>query len=159
MKKFAYQATQKLYALIVGIIFLLILFGQWCSFKLKKGFLIPNIVILGGIILAGAFVYYWRYKRNGKQKAERIWKYDLIVRVSLIILFVVQIFIAYNIVFEPGWDAGGIYNSAKIFVNGNRADIVIRYPFSMYPNNLLLLFIESAVISFCNLFANENEVV
>ena len=39
MKKFAYQATQKLYALIVGIIFLLILFGQWCSFKLKKGFL------------------------------------------------------------------------------------------------------------------------
>ena len=87
MKKFAYQATQKLYALIVGIIFLLILFGQWCSFKLKKGFLIPNIVILGGIILAGAFVYYWRYKRNGKQKAERIWKYDLIVRVSLIILF------------------------------------------------------------------------
>lgn len=159
MKKFAYQATQKLYALIVGIIFLLILFGQWCSFKLKKGFLIPNIVILGGIILAGAFVYYWRYKRNGKQKAERIWKYDLIVRISLIILFVVQIFIAYNIVFEPGWDAGGIYNSAKIFVNGNRADIVIRYPFSMYPNNLLLLFIESAVISFCNLFANENEVV
>lgn len=159
MKKFAYQATQRLYALIVGIIFLLILFGQWCSFKLKKGFLIPNIVILGGIILAGAFVYYWRYKRNGKQKAERIWKYDLIVRISLIILFVVQIFIAYNIVFEPGWDAGGIYNSAKIFVNGNRADIVIRYPFSMYPNNLLLLFIESAVISFCNLFANENEVV
>ena len=57
MKKFAYQATQRLYALIVGIIFLLILFGQWCSFKLKKGFLIPNIVILGGIILAGAFVY------------------------------------------------------------------------------------------------------
>ena len=56
-------------------------------------------------------------------------------------------------------DGGGIYNSAKIFVNGNRADIVIRYPFSMYPNNLLLLFIESAVISFCNLFANENEVV
>ena len=53
MKKFAYQATQKLYALIVGIIFLLILFGQWCSFKLKKGFLIPNIVILGGIILTG----------------------------------------------------------------------------------------------------------
>lgn len=48
MKKFAYQATQRLYALIVGIIFLLILFGQWCSFKLKKGFLIPNIVILGG---------------------------------------------------------------------------------------------------------------
>ena len=79
---------------------MLILFGQWCSFKLKKGFLIPNIVILGGIILAGAFVYYWRYKRNGKQKAERIWKYDLIVRISLIILFVVQIFIAYNIVFE-----------------------------------------------------------
>ena len=77
----------------------------------------------------------------------------------MIILFVVQIFIAYNIVFEPGWDAGGVYNSAKIFVNGNRADIVIRYPFSMYPNNLLLLFIESAVISFCNLFANENEVV
>lgn len=36
MKKFTYQATQKLYALIVGIIFLLILFGQWCSFKLKK---------------------------------------------------------------------------------------------------------------------------
>lgn len=70
MKKFTYQATQKLYALIVGIIFLLILFGQWCSFKLKKGFLIPNIVILGGIILAGAFVYYWRYKKNGKQKAE-----------------------------------------------------------------------------------------
>lgn len=159
MKKFTYQATQKLYALIVGIIFLLILFGQWCSFKLKKGFLIPNIVILGGIILAGAFVYYWRYKKNGKQKAERIRKYDLIVKISLIILFVVQIFIAYNIVFEPGWDAGGIYNSAKIFVNGNRADIVIRYPFSMYPNNLLLLFIESAVISFCNLFANENEVV
>lgn len=62
MKKFAYQATQRLYALIVGIIFLLILFGQWCSFKLKKGFLIPNIVILGGIILAGALVYYWRYK-------------------------------------------------------------------------------------------------
>ena len=159
MKKFTYQATQKLYALIVGIIFLLILFGQWCSFKLKKGFLIPNIVILGGIILAGAFVYYWRYKKNGKQKAERIRKYDLIVKISLIILFVVQIFIAYNIVFEPGWDAGGVYNSAKIFVNGNRADIVIRYPFSMYPNNLLLLFIESAVISFCNLFANENEVV
>ena len=72
MKKFTYQATQKLYALIVGIIFLLILFGQWCSFKLKKGFLIPNIVILGGIILAGALVYYWRYKRNGKQKAETI---------------------------------------------------------------------------------------
>lgn len=68
MKKFAYQATQRLYALIVGIIFLLILFGQWCSFKLKKGFLIPNIVILGGIILAGAFVYYWRYKRNEKQR-------------------------------------------------------------------------------------------
>ena len=87
MKKFTYQATQRLYALIVGIIFLLILFGQWCSFKLKKGFLIPNIVILGGIILAGAFVYYWRYKRNGKQKAEKIWKYDLIVKISLIILF------------------------------------------------------------------------
>ena len=116
MKKFAYQATQKLYALIVGIIFLLILFGQWCSFKLKKGFLIPNIVILGGIILAGAFVYYWRYKRNGKQKAERIWKYDLIVRVSLIILFVVQIFIAYNIVFEPGWSFWNMQKTVLKFI-------------------------------------------
>lgn len=112
MKKFAYQATQRLYALIVGIIFLLILFGQWCSFKLKRIF-DSKYCNFRGIILAGAFVYYWRYKRNGKQKAERIWKYDLIVKISLIILFVVQIFIAYNIVFEPGWDAGGIYNSAK----------------------------------------------
>ena len=43
---------------------------------------------------------------------------------------------------EYAKDSAEIYNSAKIFVNGNRADIVIRYPFSMYPNNLLLLFIE-----------------
>lgn len=159
MKKFTYQATQKLYALIVGIIFLLILFGQWCSYRMKKGFLVPNIVILVGFILVGLVIYCWRYKENRKQKEDRTWNYDLVVKISLIVLFVIQIFIAYNIVFEPGWDAGGIYNSAKIFVNGNRADTVIRYPFSMYPNNLLLLFIESAVISFCNLFANENEVV
>lgn len=117
MKKFAYQATQRLYALIVGIIFLLILFGQWCSYRMKKGFLVPNIVILVGFILVGLVIYCWRYKENRKQKEARTWNYDLVVKISLIVLFVIQIFIAYNIVFEPGWDAGGIYNSAKIFVN------------------------------------------
>ena len=104
MKKFAYQATQKLYALIVGIIFLLILFGQWCSYRMKKGFLVPNIVILVGFILVGLVIYCWRYKENRKQKEARTWNYDLVVKISLIVLFVIQIFIAYNIVFEPGWD-------------------------------------------------------
>lgn len=159
MKKIAYRTTQVLYTLIIGIIFLVVLFGQWCTYVLKKEFLIPNIGILAGIILVGIILYYWRYKGNRKQKKVRTWNYDLFVKISLIALFIVQIFIAYNIVFETGWDAGGIYNSSKMFVSGNGADVVTKYPFSKYPNNLLLLFIESAIIYLSNLVANENEIV
>lgn len=66
--------------------------------------------------------------------------------------FAIQVYISYNILFETDWDAGIILYSVRGFLAGDGLDEFRQWYFSLYPNNLMLLFYELLVLKINSVF-------
>ena len=110
----------------------------------RKSFLLPNgiLLILSAVILYAAF-------RTGllRRIAARFR-----ILPSSIILLAVQLFIAVRIYFETGWDAGeNVMTDAWALAAGRSTSGTASWYYSMYPNNVFILFIEKSVFRICRM--------
>ena len=106
----------------------------------RKQFLVPNWLLLAIVI---AILCLIRLPGHGLIFLKR---FD--IRAASLILFVFQLFISYNIYFETGWDAGeNIMTDALLLAHGEPLTEVAAGYYSMYPNNILILFIEKTIFS------------
>lgn len=91
------------------------------------------------VIAAGACVLCCR-KRIGQPN------YDRAVCIILPLLLVLQLYIAYNICFDVGWDVGGITRAAKLLSNYDLS-YIFQYWYTAYPNNMLITYIEAYILT------------
>lgn len=71
--------------------------------------------------------------------------YDRVVRAILPVLLALQLYIAYNICFDVGWDVGGITRAAKLLSNYDLS-YIFQYWYTAYPNNMLITYIEAFIL-------------
>ena len=91
------------------------------------------------VIAAGACALCCR-KRIGQPN------YDRAVCIILPLLLVLQLYIAYNICFDVGWDVGGITRAAKLLSNYDLS-YIFQYWYTAYPNNMLITYIEAYILT------------
>lgn len=75
--------------------------------------------------------------------------YIFILVVSLTLLFV-QLVVIYSYYFRTDWDPGEVFGAAYGFANSAEPDSHSYY-FSLYPNNMMLLFIEYVICKTCKI--------
>lgn len=148
MQKFVYRSTKILYALMMAAIFGVLLFyskgnyfGIYCNFPIR------NLSIVAVGVILSAVIYALRYIGPAKH-INKAFPYDRWVKVTVICLYIFQLYASYNILIYPGWDAGGTLRDAGIIVYHYR-DIyqyLLDSGYSRYPNNLLLLVIDTVLI-------------
>lgn len=132
-------------AVMLWILFTILFLGglptaEW----VRKSFLLPN-----GILLAIAAAVIGMIIRTGV--LNRFSARFRIMPASLILL-AVQLFIAHRIYFETGWDAGeNVMTDAWALAAGQGLSDTAAGYYSMYPNNVLILFLEKTIFRICRL--------
>jgi integral membrane protein (TIGR03766 family) len=112
----------------------------------KKTFLFSNITLLKIDILALLILFIiWNVVR--KHLVNFIDKNGTrIILICSVVLFFTQIYVSYNIYFLTGWDAGGaVIPAARAIAFGMPVNN-FNYYFSLYPNNISLVWIFSSVL-------------
>lgn len=136
------------------ILFLLLFAVQNTVYAYKAEFALPNYVylLLGLVIWVGVRVSeeYWpkAIKEYLKVHSEKF------IRILTILFFVFLVYIVYNYYFITGWDAGLLIDTAYQISSGQSFDSSTyeSYYFSIYPNNILLIFIFSKIMKLESLF-------
>lgn len=89
----------------------------------------------------------WR-KISGRILSQEHKKYwtensEKLIRIGTVLFFVFLVYIVYNYYFITGWDAGLLTDTAYQISAGQSFDSSTyeSYYFSIYPNNILLIFI------------------
>lgn len=141
------HSIKKIYSIMLSIIILICLIFQHIEYAREKEYFINNFLALPlGIILV--LIIYFLVKRIVNK--ENIKNEKKILIVASISLFVIQVFCVLNYYFYTDWDVKTIIDSAYAIANGDIDNVATGY-FSMYPNNLLLLFLFSKIIEICNI--------
>lgn len=126
------------------IIFGLVLFGKNI---LTAKFKIPNYIlfVLGMAVLI-ACTRWMKFRRPFYLSRKRE---NLYLLVASFLLFLIQAFVTYHIIFRTSWDVAAVWYGSHWVAMGDAAGIrqMSEY-FSIYPNNLLLTFIFSAILKF-----------
>ena len=120
------------------------------SYFCKKTFGISNLMILliGILLILVYFVIIYKLKK----KNIFIKLPNININVLSIILFIVQIYVFYNIYFHSSrWDAWIVYKNAEMISNGDFSQLNNFY-FSSFPNNLMIVYLESLCIKFNRIF-------
>ena len=127
------------------ISFLVLFMSPILSYKCKKTFLFSNITLLFFDILA-VLILSIIWKMSGRHLSKFIDKYGtgFIVFCSMI-LFLVQVYICYNIYFLSGWDVGYVIAVARASIAERPLNNAYSY-FSRYPNNILILWIFTKIL-------------
>lgn len=115
-------------------------------YNMKK--IIPVSIVI--MIFMALFVYFMNkvilknafFNRNKK----------ICLLITFIIIFIAQVFLAKEIYYEVGWDAGALIRNAKALVE-NKDSFDTAY-FIRFPNNILLLWIEKNIYIFSTWFTN-----
>ena len=92
-----------------------------------------------GIVLLGAFIQRFLKRQN----------LSTFILIFGILFLLVQIVLVYAYYFETGWDVQGIVAAAEQFANREK---VTAYPFSRFPNNLLMTILYSRVFRLATRF-------
>lgn len=124
--------------MITSLLLLLVLAEPNVTYWYKREFLFDNYLL---VLLGAAFIgigFYPAGKLKGKPACKICHKKAFLV-VSLI-FFLIQLFVALHIYFLAGWDVIYVVQNAKWLAEGNLAELSNKY-FSMYNNNLLLVFL------------------
>ena len=124
------------------LIYLLLLFGDH---KLAAEFMIPNSILLFVVVAIWTLIV--RYIRfpiipDMSNKTENVCLCTLTV-----LVLAVQSIITYSIIFRTGWDVTAVWYGSHWVAIGDTAGIqnMSEY-FSIYPNNLLLVYLFSRVL-------------
>lgn len=149
MKKILFNMGRALFTAVMAIVLVLISFFQDGSFSCRMTFRIPNAQIAFLICAAMLLVIIWncwRKKHNSSLKAFEL-SNQVCDRAALgitICLLAIEIYVSYNIFCTNEWDPGGIWNTAVARYHSDLGwSLGIAHYFSMYPNNLLLLLLET----------------
>lgn len=114
------------------------------KYNMKK--IVPvSIVIAISMFLLLRLINRIAVKNNFINRHKKI-----LLILSFIIIFFVQVFLAKQIYYLVGWDAGGLIVNAKALVE-NVDSFDISY-FLLYPNNIFLLWIEKNIYLLSTLF-------
>ena len=149
IKKLLFHLNRFAYLFIMLSVVVLVVFFPDGDYRCRKTFRISNIEIVAGLAVAVAALLiftYWRSCRKGKplQPSVSDATYDAIAKYGSIALFLAEVYISYNIFFTNGWDAGNVWNTAAARSRGDLGwSLGISHYFSMYPNNLALLLLET----------------
>ena len=154
MKKILFNISRALFIITMSAVLVLVLFFQGRYYACKKSFLLPNITIASIVLMVGSLLAVfccWRYSAAGgrvvrglpaSQSSER--KYDRAVLCVTVCLLMAEIYISYNIFFTNAWDPGGIWKTAVARYHSDLGwSLGIAHYFSMYPNNVLLLLLDT----------------
>lgn len=98
------------------------------------------LLIIIGILFISIFTYYFKRKKPNYSTKKVL----LIFSISLFIFHLILIF---NILFKTGWDAGTVMDAAynNIYNKTPNMEYFNKDYFSIYPNNILLLFLEMLI--------------
>lgn len=145
---------------VLGILFILIVIDNRFSYVYQNFCIVPNWMLVS-IILALLCGYAYLKGRKRKQKKEdcddihnmpavnklqiKLERRNLIL--MSVVLYGIQLIVAWQIYFKTGWDCGILVEMAQE-VAFHYNDIGDNHYFSMYPNNILLVGIFAAVLRF-----------
>ena len=144
MKKVFFRGIEFLFTGTMTVIVLLLLFFSQVHFAAKKTFLLPNWAFaLLGLGAALLLMLVWRrWHLEESQDSER--RMDRAVGYVTLGLFVVQVYICWNILFASNWDPGIVWNAALPRAQGDVPGMeAVAHYFSIYPNNILLLLLNT----------------
>lgn len=149
MGKVLYRLSRILFLFVMAVVLILILFFQWMPYACKKEFFLPNIVIATYILLVAGIAFLVRrlWTRSGHRLGKPAIPDRVFDRAALwvtLCLLASEICISYNIYFTNSWDPGVTVDLASAWLQGD-ASWSQSY-FSMYPNNLLLFFLDVACL-------------
>lgn len=128
--------------ILVGLwsgIIILNFFFSYTNYSCKKTFILPNILLLiGGLLFMSLMIVLI-------SKFSSSWKLLSINKLS-IALFLIQAYGFYNIQFHTNqWDQAMIYWNADLISKG-QTDGLANFYFSSFPNNQLIVFIQSLIL-------------
>lgn len=153
MRNRIFDITRSLYSVMLVIIFAVLICFQGLKHTCKTEFIFPNIVIFPFIIITFLLLSLLFRKLSNRHLSKlKNFNYDKTVKILTLILFVAQIYISFNIIFDTGWDSGALIAAARLLATEKYSDAFAAYPFSRYPNNLFLLFFETFLIKLNNGF-------
>ena len=128
------------YFLIFSCILLISIFSY--NFVYTYKITISNynfLLLMMGIISLIFFVIVFKNLKLSNKKLSLI----------AISLFIIQLILIYHYYFITGWDVLEVFSNAQ-FIANNQIHLLNNEYYSRYPNNLLLTFIISKILSFSN---------
>lgn len=136
-------------AVCFGSVVILLLFFSDVQYTAKMDNYISNAALLIPVAFLCIAAVVWARRQSRGDKV-----FDRVVAISLPALFILQIFVFYQIYFESGWDAELVANAARLIVSHDTAALSRDYGwyFSRYPNNLLLTLIISGTMRLNEVF-------
>ena len=154
LQKSIIYSIQIVFICMMCVILTLIFFFSDIEYACKR--IYPNGVIFAWTLLVFFLLYFFYfagtriYKKifvADKEKKSANW--NRIMVIVTLLLFLVQMYLAYNIYFLTGWDvAGKIIPGAKLLANGDISGFNTQFweYFSRYPNNIPMVVLYGALL-------------
>ena len=139
------KLAEGLFAGVMTAAVLLVLLFSGAEYNCKIRFLLPNWLLLGmALVLSAALAAFFpRLRRNRRLQSAVDWLDRMLPWICLG-LFCVEVYISFCIFFQTGWDPGTLWKRAWQRIYGDSWGDY----FSRYPNNLLLLLLETFLLRF-----------
>ncbi len=152
MKKWIENSIYVFFGIMILALLIIISFFQKVSYMCKPAYVIPNIIIVA-ILPVIIFLGICAKKLIKKiLKSRHLFlngiESDRFVKRIVIVLFFLQIYGCYNMIFLSDWDVSVIWKASKEYASGNYTKVAENYYFQQYPNNLLFMMIQSLLIKF-----------
>ena len=144
MEKVFRKGIECLFSATMTVIAILLLFFSKTGFAAKKTFLLPNwaFALLGVGTALVLMLLFRRWLPEERRDRER--QTDRIVGFVTLGLFAAQVYICLNILFASNWDPGIVWDAALPRARGDISGMeAIAHYFSIYPNNILLLLLNT----------------
>lgn len=143
------KLVEGLFAGMMTAALLLVLLCSGTEYNCKITFLLPNWVLCGGaLVISLLLVLLVCRQRQKRWMGDAIRWLDRMVPWICLGLFCVEVYISFCIFFQPGWDPGTLWKRAWQRIYGDSWGDY----FSRYPNNLLLLLLETFLLRFNSAF-------
>lgn len=142
MEKITVTTIKILFASMMSSLLFLLMFFQNENYACKKTFLISNLAILLCYAVLLLLTVISAYKMSKYRRRLENINWDRIVKAITACLFLGQLYVSYNIIFYTGWDVEYILSTSKALAFGEPVES-FSYYYSKYPNNLLLVLVQS----------------